>query len=83
MSTPLDDLVSVLLDTRDFCGDENEALRQWQTDNGRKLSAAEIISVRRMVETLWRKSQLAAGVAFPLSTEERAKAFRDIDSGGK
>lgn len=78
----LESLVTDLLETRDLCGDEAETLRQWQSDYG-KLTASQIMSARGMVETLWRKSQAEAGVRLPLSSEERAKAHRDINSGGK
>lgn len=79
-NTNLTDAVETILNTRAFCGNEAEALREWQAENG-KLTVAERAEVWAAVETAWRKSQLEAGVQFPLSTEERARAYADIESG--
>lgn len=76
----LADCVETLLNTREFGGEEKEALREFEQehgsigDNGRKI-------VLDTVNRKWRESQSAAGVRAPLSSEERAKAFNDIESG--
>lgn len=80
LSDRLNDAAQAIVETRDFCGNENDALNQWQDDNG-KLSPAERAQVRAMADDLWRKSQLDAGVSVPLSKEERAKAYRGIEQG--
>jgi hypothetical protein len=48
----LSDAVDALLTTRDFCGDEAEALREWQREN-RKLSELERIAVREELASKW------------------------------
>lgn len=66
----LNDLIETLISTRDFCGDEQQALKDWQADN-RKLSAKEVMDVWRMFEILWNKNQVSAGVKFPIHPDER------------
>lgn len=70
----------VITNTRQFCGNEKEALREWQLEN-RKLTTEERSQVWQLVERNWRKDQIDAGVLIPLSNEERAKAYADIESG--
>lgn len=77
MNPELRDLVSILIQTRDFCGNEREALREWQLEN-RRLTEEERFDVAAEVSRRWREAQREAGVAFPLSSEERRKAFRDL-----
>jgi hypothetical protein len=77
------DLVQQILTTRDFGGNEAETRREWEADHGVKLSDKERMQIGFRVETEWRRSQLSAGVNFPLSNDERAKAFRDIEEGGR
>ena len=48
----LSDAVDALLAARDFCGDEAEALREWQREN-RKLSELERIAVREELASKW------------------------------
>lgn len=78
--TLLTDAVETIIATRDLCGHEGEALAQWQADN-RKLSSSERAYVINLANDLWRKFQVQAGVSVPLSNEERARAYRDIEQG--
>jgi len=55
----LSDVVDALLTTRDFCGDEAEALREWQREN-RKLSEIERIAVREELASNWAQSRAEA-----------------------
>jgi len=48
----LSDAVDALLATRDFCGDEAEALREWQREN-RKLTEDERFAVRDEIASKW------------------------------
>lgn len=80
-TTPLiHEAATAIIETRDLCGDESGALQQFQADN-RKLSTAEIQEARQLANTLWSRSQQAAGVRFPLNANERRTACRDIESG--
>jgi hypothetical protein len=80
MNHEIIEAAEVITNTRQFCGNEAEALREWQTEN-RKLTATERAAVWQLVDRNWRKDQIAAGVIVPLSNEERAKAYADIESG--
>lgn len=79
MKPTLDDAVQTILNTRDFCGDEQEALKDWIAEN-RPLSTQERMDVWRMVETVWRKSQIQSGAKI-ISPQQRAKAYAAINSG--
>jgi hypothetical protein len=48
----LSDAVDALLTTRDFCGNEAEALRAWQREN-RKLTEDERFAVREELASKW------------------------------
>lgn len=76
----INDAAQVIINTRDFCGNEADALREWQFEN-RKLTAAERKQVWELVERKWRGFQIEAGVLTQLSNEERSKAYADIESG--
>jgi len=74
MNPDLRDLIAALLQTRDFCGNE---LREWQSEN-RRLTDEERFFVVSEVARRWSESQREAGVAFPLSSDERRKARRAL-----
>lgn len=74
----LNDCAETILATRDMCGNEKEALADWQVENGR-LTPCERETVLRMVSGAWRADQLAAGVTVPLSDEERKRAEYILD----
>jgi hypothetical protein len=59
-----------VITARDFCGDERQALRDWQDDNGR-LTSDERLQVLDLVETIWADSQRQAGVRRPIAAGER------------
>lgn len=77
MSPDLRDLIAALLQTRDFCGNERETLREWQQEN-RRLTDEERFFVVSEVARRWNESQREAGVAFPLNADERRKARRAL-----
>lgn len=79
MKTDISEAAQSIIETRDLCGDEHEALKQWQSDN-RKLTSREIDEVRREVGRQWLSFQRQAG-AKVLTSEDRQAAFRDIQSG--
>ena len=76
----IEEAATVIIETRDLCGDEREALQQFQDDN-RKLSATELREARQLAEVLWSRSQHQAGVRHPLTPSERFTACQDIESG--
>jgi hypothetical protein len=55
----LSDAIDALLTTRDFCGDEADALREWQRDN-RKLTEIERIAVREELASKWAECRAEA-----------------------
>jgi hypothetical protein len=73
------ELIEIILNTRDFCGNESEAISDWESENG-KLSAHQMASVLLEVSQEWRLSQLAANVKNALTDAERLKAFADVES---
>jgi hypothetical protein len=61
MKTELIDAMKTLLQCRDFCGNEREALSEWESEN-RRLTAEERAEVRNALNAEWRNWQLKAGV---------------------
>lgn len=78
MSNPIDQAVSEILTTRDFCGDEREALRAVESDNGVKFTADERREIWGRVNGTWKESQVAAGAKI-LSSHERQSACRALE----
>jgi hypothetical protein len=74
----LADAVRTIIACRDLCGNEAEALRDWEADN-RKLTEPERAIVRKNVEREWRGWQKAAGVTKPISAGERASINRALE----
>ena len=62
MIEELQDLADLIISTRDFCGNEGDAVRQWESDNGRKITREERQAVFAEVNSKWRKSQQSAAV---------------------
>ena len=60
-SDDLEDCIETLLNTRDFCGNEREALRDWQAEYG-ELTPQETCTVLTAVEMEWNRCRKAAGV---------------------
>lgn len=54
MKPELLEAVTALLVTRDFCGNEFDALRQWEREN-RSLSPEERLAVRGEVNKQWQE----------------------------
>jgi len=73
----LGDAAQAIVIARDFCGDEAEALRDWESDN-RRLTEPERGIARDHAERIWRASQRAAGVAKPITTNERISINRKL-----
>jgi len=73
----LQDAAAEVLTCRDLCGDEREALREWQHEN-RRLSPAECSEVQALVDAAWAEARNCAGVSAPLSPSERNDVFRRI-----
>jgi hypothetical protein len=59
----IEDAVDVVLTTRDFCGNETEAVRDFAIENGFKADWKRIASVANFrANARWRQFQKAAGV---------------------
>lgn len=79
MNADVRDCAATIISTREFCGDERQALKDWQADY-RKLSSVEIAAVWAIVNGTWADFQKQAGVSFPISPEERATITRIMES---
>jgi hypothetical protein len=75
----MNELIEIILNTRDFCGNEKEAISDWESENG-KLSAYQMASVLTEVSQEWKLSQLSANVKNALTDAERIRAFADVES---
>ena len=75
----MNELIEIILNTRDFCGNESEAISEWESENG-KLSDHQRASVLLEVNQEWKLSQLSANVKHALTDSERLQAFADVES---
>ena len=57
-----DRAAEAVIATRDFCGDEFAAVKQYADDNGLKFPKAQYNNIIYRADKLWRLSQKAAGV---------------------
>ena len=78
--TIMKELIEIILNTRDFCGNESEAISEWESENG-KLSDHQRANVLLEVSQEWKLSQLSANVKHALTDAERLKAFSDLENG--
>jgi len=79
--TILLEAVVAILSARDFCGNEKDALQEVEEENEIIFSKNDKLEIYARVSNEWQVCQQAAGVKHPLTSEERARAFRDIESG--
>lgn len=75
----ISDAIDTIIQTRDFCGNESEALREWERENG-TLSDDQRLQVWQGVREEWKLWQLKANVQHPLSDHERMQAFHNIEN---
>ena len=71
--------VEVILNARDFCGDESAALRDYQRDTNTIFSSHELFRIRLAADNKWAEFQRECGAKMLLGAE-RAKAYRDLDA---
>lgn len=64
---PSQDLVRVILNTRDMCGDEVLAAQEWMQDNDVEWSPERYLAAQMAADEAWRQSQNEAGVARDMS----------------
>ncbi len=76
----INNAVQTIIQTRDFCGDEREALRDWQSENGIRLTAHQKQQVWEDVEKEWSLCQIQAGVKRPISNQERLHISRVLEN---
>ena len=57
----MENLIETLLTTRDFCGDEKDALSVWECENEITLSAEQRAHVWKKLNQEWKKYQIEAG----------------------
>jgi hypothetical protein len=79
------DLARIIVATRDLCGDEPRAIRDYLADNGfaRGYPGAAIVAeqARSEADRVWRQSQRNAGVTRPIGPAERAAITRTLENG--
>lgn len=75
----IQEAVEAVLATRDFCGNEDEAIEQAGNDLGIIFSGAEIIKIRQQANEAWLVYQRQCG-ARVLTSAERNKAYADLDA---
>jgi len=80
MNQHIDSAIEAVLATRDFCGDERQAIKDIEGDFVIRFTEIEKRCISRAVELQWKESQSAAGVVHPLTSGERAKAFAAVEN---
>ena len=75
----IEEAIETIIQTRDFCGNESEALRDWEAENG-TLSEHQRAQVWQGVKEEWTIWQLKANVQHALTDDERLQAFQDIEN---
>ncbi|MCH9712688.1 MAG: hypothetical protein K0U20_08710 [Proteobacteria bacterium] len=80
-----DNIIEVIADavitTRDFCGNETEAMLDTAFDMGVRLTAKGRRAVMAVVNNKWADFQKAAGVVRPIDCYERITVNKNINSG--
>jgi len=71
----VDEIVDLILTARDFCGDETDAVREWQLENNHLITFGEATQINARVRAEWSRCQKAAGVEKPLTGWQRRKAY--------
>jgi hypothetical protein len=71
----INDCAEALVACREFCGNELQAMRDWEADNGRLSVVARAIVIQR-ADKIWAGYQKEAGVTAPISSDERASIDR-------
>ena len=79
MKDKIENAMLAIIQARDFCGNENEAFRSWQHENG-KLTDHQKNQVWDAVEQEWKIAQLEANVKNALTDAERLQAFKDVEN---
>jgi hypothetical protein len=78
----VDELADIIVATRDMCGDEPRAIREYFADEGftRDSVNAPIIADKARIEAnrRWHESQRDAGVTAPISPSERRRVNRAL-----
>jgi hypothetical protein len=61
--TVIQQAADVIITTRDFCGDEREAVREWCAENGYKAEWQKVHRIAKFrANAAWNEFQKAAGV---------------------
>ena len=64
--------VDTIINTRDFCGDERQALRDVESDNRIRFTTEEKQEIWARVNGTWKESQIAAGAKILTDHQHRA-----------
>lgn len=72
-------VVDELMNTRDFLGNERKCFIQYQIDNKMCFSNQDAVDIKNDFEFQWSEAQKDAGVTRPLTQDERAKAYKDLE----
>lgn len=71
----IEEAAEAIIESRNMCGNEVEALKQWEEDNG-KLCQTDRDLAKRHADRLWDAERQTAGVRRPIGFEERKKINR-------
>lgn len=77
MTRNLKPYAQAVVNARELCGDERQALLDAQAEYG-TLDGVERQVVRRMADGIWSRYQEKAGVTAPISPEERRQITRTL-----
>jgi len=72
-------IVQYVINTRDLCGNEREAMIDAAADEGLKLTAEDRGRIMGQVNKVWADWQCAARVTNPISSDERAQINRALE----
>lgn len=81
IASRIESAVCAIINARQFCGDEGEAITGIEDDHGR-FTADERREVKRQAEARWSEDQRAAGVTNPISPDERIRINAALEDDG-
>jgi hypothetical protein len=80
MTDKLQYIADIVINTRDFCGNEREAMLDAAHDLGIKLTSKGVQAVNALVNDQWAEYQHLAGVFNPISPDERISLYKTINN---
>ena len=66
--------------TREFCGDEHQAMLDFQSDHAVRFHPLEVKRIKAIVNQTWSDMQQQAGVVAPINSWERININKALES---